>query len=145
MVEGIAKLDLSVALVSLAHLSIGVKGVVLFGNDAQKSRYLPRAASGETIFAYALTEPLIGSDAKHITTRAELSEDGLHYLLNGQKTYITNANYAGAMTVFAQLDGANPGHMGAFVVETAGKASSIGKDMPKNGSEGQFHGGGSIS
>lgn len=133
VVEGLAKLDLSVALVSLAHLSIGIKGVVLFGNDAQKSCYLPRAASGETIFAYALTEPLIGSDAKHITTRAELSEDGRHYLLNGQKTYITNANYAGAMTVFAQLDGANPGHMGAFVVETAWEGIKIGKDMPKMG------------
>jgi acyl-CoA dehydrogenase family member 9 len=133
VVEGIAKLDLSVALVSLAHLSIGVKGLVLFGNDAQKSYYLPRAASGETIFAYALTEPLIGSDAKHITTHAELSEDGRHYLLNGQKTYITNANYAGAMTVFAQLDVANPGHMGAFIVETAWDGIKIGKDMPKMG------------
>ncbi len=133
VVEGIAKLDLSVALVSLAHLSIGVKGLVLFGNDEQRAKYLPRAASGETIFAYALTEPQIGSDAKNITTRAELSDDGLTYVLNGQKTYITNANYAGAMTVFAQLDPANPGFMGAFIVETGWDGIKIGKDMPKMG------------
>jgi acyl-CoA dehydrogenase family member 9 len=133
VVEGIARLDLSVALVSLAHLSIGVKGLVLFGSDEQRAKYLPRAASGETIFAYALTEPLIGSDAKHITTRAELTDDGCTYVLNGQKTYITNANYAGAMTVFAQLDPAKPGFMGAFVVETAWDGIKIGKDMPKMG------------
>jgi acyl-CoA dehydrogenase family member 9 len=133
VVEAIAGADLSVALVSLAHLSIGVKGVVLFGNDVQKAKYLPSAATGETIFAYALTEPLIGSDAKHITTSARLSEDGRHYLLNGQKTYITNANYAGAMTVFAQLDPARPGYMGAFVVETGWEGITIGKDMPKMG------------
>jgi acyl-CoA dehydrogenase family protein 9 len=133
VVEGIARLDLSVALVSLAHLSIGVKGLVLFGSDEQRAKYLPRAASGETIFAYALTEPLIGSDAKHITTRAELTDDGRTYVLNGQKTYITNANYAGAMTVFAQLDPAKPGFMGAFVVETAWSGVKIGKDMPKMG------------
>ena len=133
VVEGIARLDLSVALVSLAHLSIGVKGLVLFGSDEQRAKYLPRAASGETIFAYALTEPLIGSDAKHITTRAELTDDGRTYVLNGQKTYITNANYAGAMTVFAQLDPAKPGFMGAFVVETGWDGIKIGKDMPKMG------------
>jgi acyl-CoA dehydrogenase family member 9 len=133
VVEGIAKLDLSVALVSLAHLSIGVKGLVLFGNDEQRAKYLPRAASGGTIFAYALTEPQIGSDAKHITTRAELSDDGRAYVLNGQKTYITNANYAGAMTVFAQLDPAKPGFMGAFIVETGWDGITIGKDMPKMG------------
>jgi acyl-CoA dehydrogenase family protein 9 len=133
VVEEIAGLDLSVALVSLAHLSIGVKGVVLFGSETQKEKYLRPAASGEMIFSYALTEPLIGSDAKHITTRAELSEDGGHYLLNGQKTYITNANYAGAMTVFAQLDPDKPGHMGAFVVETGWDGVKIGKDMPKMG------------
>ena len=133
VVEGISRLDLSVALVSLAHLSIGVKGLVLFGSDEQRAKYLPRAASGQSIFAYALTEPLIGSDAKHITTRAELTDDGRTYVLNGQKTYITNANYAGAMTVFAQLDPAKPGFMGAFVVETGWDGIKIGKDMPKMG------------
>jgi acyl-CoA dehydrogenase family protein 9 len=133
VVEEIARIDLAVAMVSLAHLSIGVKGIVLFGSEAQKQKYLAPAASGRMIFAYALTEPSTGSDAKHISTRARLADDGLHYILNGQKTYITNANYAGAMTVFAQLEGRPPGVMGAFIVETSRDGVKIGKDMPKMG------------
>jgi acyl-CoA dehydrogenase family protein 9 len=132
-VEEMAKLDMAVALVSLAHLSIGIKGILLFGNESQKQKYLVPAASGETIFSYALTEPTVGSDAQHIETRAELSEDGAAYILNGSKTYITNANYAGALTVFAQMDPKRPGFMGAFIVETAWDGVKIGKDMPKMG------------
>jgi acyl-CoA dehydrogenase family protein 9 len=125
--------DLALALISLAHLSIGCKGILLFGNEAQKEKYLVPAASGDMIFSYALTEPKIGSDAKHIETKAVLSEDGRVYILNGQKTYITNANYAGGLTVFAQLDPENPGFMGAFIVETAWDGVKIGQDMPKMG------------
>jgi acyl-CoA dehydrogenase family protein 9 len=125
--------DLALALISLAHVSIGCKGIVLFGNELQKKKYLVPAATGEMIFSYALTEPKIGSDAKHIETWAKLSEDGSHYILNGQKTYITNANYAGGLTVFAQLDRDNPGFMGAFIVETAWDGVNIGRDMPKMG------------
>jgi acyl-CoA dehydrogenase family protein 9 len=117
----------------LAHLSIGCKGIVLFGNEAQKEKYLVPAASGEMIFSYALTEPKIGSDAKHIESKAVLSEDGKYYILNGQKTYITNANYAGGLTVFAQLDSEKPGFMGSFIVETTWDGVKIGKDMPKMG------------
>ncbi|MGE5310896.1 MAG: acyl-CoA dehydrogenase family protein, partial [Nitrospirota bacterium] len=119
VVEEMASRDLALALLSLAHLSIGMKGIVLFGTEEQKRKYLPPASSGEMIFSYALTEPKTGSDAKNIETVALLSEDGSHYLLNGQKTYITNANYAGGLTVFAQLDPKNPGFMGAFIVETS--------------------------
>jgi acyl-CoA dehydrogenase family protein 9 len=133
VVEEIASRDLALALLSLAHLSIGMKGIVLFGTEEQKRKYLPPAASGEMIFSYALTEPKAGSDAKNIETVALLSEDGGHYLLNGQKTYITNANYAGGLTVFAQLDPTNPGFMGAFIVETPWGGVKIGKDMPKMG------------
>jgi len=133
VVEEIASRDLALALLSLAHLSIGMKGIVLFGTEEQKRKYLPPAASGEMIFSYALTEPKTGSDAKNIETVALLSEDGSHYLLNGQKTYITNANYAGGLTVFAQLDPKNPGFMGAFIVETSWDGVKIGKDMPKMG------------
>jgi len=132
-VEGLAQWDLSLALVSIAHLSIGNKGVVLFGTDEQKEKYLMPAATGETIFSYALTEPKTGSDARHIETWAERSPDGRHYILNGQKTYITNANYAGCLTVFAQLDPGRPGHMGAFLVETGWDGVQVGKDMPKMG------------
>ncbi len=133
VVEVIASRDLALGLISLAHLSIGCKGIVLFGNEEQKQKYLVPAAAGEMIFSYALTEPKIGSDAKNIETEAILSEDGSHYVLNGQKTYITNANYAGGLTVFAQLDPKRPGFMGAFIVETAWAGVKIGQDMPKMG------------
>lgn len=132
-VEEMAGADIAVSMASIAHLSIGTKGIVLFGNEAQKQKYLPPAATGAMIFSYALTEPQIGSDAQHIETRAELSEDGTHYILNGRKTYITNANYAGGLTVFAQMDPSRPGFMGAFIVETAWEGVKIGRDMPKMG------------
>ncbi len=133
VVEGMVGLDMAAALASLAHLFIGVKGIELFGNEAQKQKYLAPAASGELIFSYALTEPRIGSDAQHVETKVERSPDGSHYLLNGKKTYITNANYAGALTVFAQMDPMRPGFMGAFIVETSWNGVKIGKDMPKMG------------
>ncbi len=133
LVEQMVRLDLSASLVTLAHLSIGTKGIVLFGSDSQKEKYLIPAASGEMIFSYALTEPLVGSDAQHIRTHAELSDDGRYYILNGQKTYITNANYAGGLTTFAQLDPTKPGTIGAFIVETGWEGVKIGKDMPKMG------------
>jgi acyl-CoA dehydrogenase family protein 9 len=133
IVEMIAGRDLALAIISLAHLSIGCKGIALFGTEAQKEKYLVPAATGEMIFSYALTEPKIGSDAKHIETWAKLSDDGSYYILNGQKTYITNANYAGGLTVFAQLDRDKPGFMGSFIVETAWDGVKIGRDMPKMG------------
>lgn len=133
VLETVARTDMSLALIPTAHLSIGLKGIVLFGTEEMKRRYLPRAATGEMIFGYALTEPDTGSDAQHIETKAELSEDGSHYVLNGRKSYITNANYAGGLTVFAQLDPERPGRMGAFVVETAWEGVTVGRDMPKMG------------
>jgi acyl-CoA dehydrogenase family member 9 len=133
VVEVVATQSLALGFTSLAHLSIGVKGIVLFGNEQQKQNYLPKAASGEMIFSYALTEPKRGSDAKHIETTATLSDDGEYYILNGSKAYITNANYAQAMTVFAQMDPQKPGFMGAFIVETGWEGVKIGKDIPKMG------------
>jgi len=133
VVEALSGSDLALALISLAHLSIGCKGIVLFGTEEQKEKYLAPAATGEMIFSYALTEPKIGSDAKHIETWATLSDDGKYYILNGHKTYITNANYAGGLTVFAQLNRDKPGFMGAFIVETAWDGVKIGRDMAKMG------------
>jgi len=133
IVETLASQNMSLGILALAHLSIGIKGIVLFGNKEQKRKYLVPAASGEMIFSYALTEPQTGSDAQNIQTVATVSEDGNHFILNGTKTYITNANYAGGLTVFAQLDPDNPGFMGAFIVETAWDGVKIGKDMPKMG------------
>ncbi len=133
IVESLVSKNMSLGILALAHLSIGIKGIVLFGNEDQKRKYLVPAASGKMIFSYALTEPQTGSDAQNIETTATLSEDGRHYILNGTKTYITNANYAGGLTVFAQMDPARPGYMGAFIVETAWEGVKIGKDMPKMG------------
>ena len=133
VVEEIVSDNMSLGFTALAHLSIGIKGIVLFGTDAQKKKYLPQAASGEMIFSYALTEPDRGSDAQNIDTTVTLSADGRHYILNGRKTYITNANYAGGLTVFAQMDPNTSGFMGALIVETGWEGVKIGKDMPKMG------------
>lgn len=133
VVDEMVKLDISIAFTFLAHLSIGIKAIQLFGTGEQKRKYLTPAASGEMIFAYALTEPRIGSDAQHIETTALPGRDGAHYVLNGRKTYITNANYAGGMTVFAQLDPERPGFMGAFIVEIGWEGVRVGKEMPKMG------------
>ena len=133
LVSVMAEEDMSLAIVPLAHLSIGMKGILLFGTEEQKRRYLTPAASGEMIFAYALTEPKVGSDAKHIETTARLSDDGRAYILNGSKTFITNGGYAGGFTVFARIEGAEEGTIGAFIVETAAEGVTIGKDLPKMG------------
>ena len=133
VLAAIARTDMALALTPTAHLSIGLKGILLFGNKDQKVKYLTQAASGEMIFAYVLTEPKTGSDAQHIETRAELSEDKKHYILNGQKTYITNGGFAGGLTVFAQMDPEHPGFMGAFIVETAWDGVKIGAEIPKMG------------
>ncbi len=133
IVEKTMASGMAIGFTALAHLSIGVKGIVLFGSETQKERYLVPAASGDMIFSYALTEPNTGSDARNIETTARLSEDGRHYILEGSKAYITNANLAGAMTVFAQMDAEKPGQMGAFIVETAWEGVRIGKDMSKMG------------
>ena len=97
-----------------AHTSIGTLPIVYFGTEEQKARYLPRLASGELIGAYALTEPHSGSDALSAKTTARLSEDGKHYLLNGQKAWITNGGFADVFTIFAKVDGEK---FTAFIVE----------------------------
>src|SRR5919206_572420 len=88
-----------------AHTSIGTLPLVHFGTEEQKARYLPRLASGDLIGAYALTEPQSGSDALAARTSATLTADGRHYLLNGQKMWITNGGVAGLFTIFAKGDG----------------------------------------
>ena len=133
LVEDVATQNMDLGITALAHLSIGTKGILLFGTEEQKQKYLGPAASGQMIFSYALTEPRIGSDAKNIETTAVLDASGEFYLLNGQKTYITNANYAGGLTVFAQLDPQHPGTLGAFIVETAWDGVKVGREMPKMG------------
>ncbi len=98
----VSQLDASVAVLIGVHCGLGCKAIVLFGNDEQKARYLPMLARGETLAAYALTEPETGSDAKNIKTTATLSADGTRWLLNGRKLWIGNGHRAGVIATFAQ-------------------------------------------
>jgi alkylation response protein AidB-like acyl-CoA dehydrogenase len=116
-----------------AHTTIGTLPIVFYGTDDQKRRYLPRLASGELIGAYALTEPGVGSDAMSIRTRAELSSDGTHYVINGSKQWISNAGFADVMIVFAKVDDTK--HT-AFIVETAWPGVSTGAEEKKMGIKG---------
>ncbi|MEM6960144.1 MAG: acyl-CoA dehydrogenase family protein [Myxococcota bacterium] len=102
VMEEIAAVDGSVAVTLAAHHSIGLKGLLLFGTEWQKRRYLPRLASGELIAAFALSEPGAGSDAAGIHTTAELAEDGGGWVLHGSKVWVTNGEIAGLFTVFAR-------------------------------------------
>src|SRR5215475_12268057 len=86
------------------HTGIGTLPIVYFGTEEQKKKYLPKLAAGEMIGAYALSEATSGSDALNCRTRAELSKDGKHYILNGEKMWITNAGFADLFTVFAKID-----------------------------------------
>src|SRR6185369_15081264 len=88
-----------------AHTTIGTLPIVYFGNESQKERYLPKLASGEMIGAYALPEPGSGADALAAATKATLTADGKHYLLSGQKMWITNGGFADLFTIFANVDG----------------------------------------
>ena len=94
--------DLGIGLLLGAHQSIGFKGILIAGTPEQKAKYLPRLASGEDFAAFALTEPSSGSDANSIKTRAELSPDGKHWILNGAKIWISNGGIAEIFTVFAK-------------------------------------------
>jgi alkylation response protein AidB-like acyl-CoA dehydrogenase len=87
-----------------AHTGIGTMPIVLYGNEEQKKKYVPKLASGEWIGCYCLTEPTAGSDANSGKTKAVLSEDGSHYLISGQKIWISNAGYADLMIVFARIE-----------------------------------------
>jgi alkylation response protein AidB-like acyl-CoA dehydrogenase len=114
------------------HTSIGTLPIVYFGTPEQKAKYLPRLGSGELIGAYALTEPQSGSDALAAKTSARLTADGRHYLLNGQKAWITNGGFADLFTIFAKVDGEK---FTAFIVER-GMGVKSGQDERKLGLDG---------
>lgn len=113
-----------------AHVGIGSLPIVLFGNDEQKSRYLPKLATGELIAAYALTEPGSGSDALGAKTTARLNEAGTHYVLNGEKQWITNSGFADVFVVYAKIDGEK---FTAFIVEREFAGVSTGAEEKKMG------------
>ena len=120
-----------------AHQSIGCKGIVLFGTEEQKQRWLPRCASGELVAAFCLTETGSGSDAQAMKCSAIPSADGSEYVLNGTKIWISNAGYAGVFTVFAKvpitIDGKEKERVTAFVVERDTPGVSLGKLEEKMG------------
>ena len=116
-----------------AHTGIGSLPILFFGSEQQKEKYLPRLVSGELLAAYALTEPLAGSDALAARTRADLSADGKHYILNGQKMWITNGGAADVFIVFAKVGGEK---FTAFIVERAFGGLTSGAEEHKMGIQG---------
>jgi alkylation response protein AidB-like acyl-CoA dehydrogenase len=115
------------------HVGIGMLPIVWFGTEAQKQQYLPRLASGEMIGAYALSESSSGSDALNCRARADLAADGKHYVLNGEKMWITNAGFADLFIIFAKVGGDK---FSAFIVERNFPGFSIGAEEKKMGIRG---------
>jgi len=116
-----------------AHTGIGMLPIFYFGNDEQKRKYLPGLCSGQIVVSYCLTEPGSGSDALAAKTKAMLSEDGKHYVINGQKMWITNAGFADVFIVFAKVDGDK---FTAFLVERDREGLSLGAEEDKMGIKG---------
>lgn len=116
-----------------AHVGIGSLPIVLFGNEDQKKKYLPYLATGEKLAAYALTEPGSGSDALGAKTTAKLNAEGTHYILNGEKQWITNSAFADVFVVYAKVDGE---HFSAFIVEREFPGVSTGPEEKKMGIKG---------
>lgn len=116
-----------------AHTGIGTLPILYFGTEAQKQKYIPKLITGEWIGAYGLTEPNSGSDALSAKTTARLSEDGKHYLLNGQKCWITNGGFADVYNVFAKIDGDK---FTCFIVERGFEGFTNGPEEHKMGIKG---------
>jgi alkylation response protein AidB-like acyl-CoA dehydrogenase len=116
-----------------AHTGIGTLPILYFGTDAQKAKYIPKLSSGEWKGAYGLTEPNSGSDALGAKSSAVLSDDGKHYILNGQKCWITNGGFADVYTIFAKIDGDK---FSAFIVERGMEGFTLGPEEHKMGIKG---------
>jgi alkylation response protein AidB-like acyl-CoA dehydrogenase len=123
----------SFSVTSSAHVNIGILPLVWYGTPQQKEKYLPRLVSGEWIAAYALSEASAGSDAMNIAARATLTPDGKHYLLNGEKMWISNAGIASFFTIFAKIDGEK---FSAFLVEAGTPGLTVGAEEHKLGIRG---------
>ena len=117
-----------------AHTGIGTLPLLYYGNEEQKQKYIPKLASGEWKAAYCLTEPASGSDANSGQTKAILSEDGSHYVLNGQKMWITNGGFADFFTVFAKIG--DDKNLSAFLVEAKSEGISLNPEEKKMGIKG---------
>lgn len=123
----------SFAVTFMCHTGIGTLPILYFGTQEQKEKYLPKLATGEYVGAYALTEAGSGSDALGAKTKAVLSSDGKHYILNGAKMFITNGRWADVITVFAKVDGEK---FSAFIVEAKWKGVSVSAEEKKMGIKG---------
>lgn len=130
VIETVSYFDASTAVMLGAHSSIGLRGIVLYGNEDQKSRYLPKLATGEKVACFCLTEPNAGSDAASIRTKAE--KNGDYWTLNGQKIWITNSPFADVFTVFARTE-SPAGSISAFIVERDTPGLSVGSPESKLG------------
>lgn len=124
----------SFAVALAAHTGIGTLPILYYGNEAQKAKYVSKLATGEWKGSYCLTEPEAGSDANSGKTKAVLSEDGKHYILNGQKMWITNGGFADVMTVFAKID--DDKDLSAFIVERSYEGISYNAEEHKMGIKG---------
>jgi acyl-CoA dehydrogenase family protein 9 len=139
--EEMAGIDASLTVTMGAHQSIGYKALLLFGSEEQKKKFLPRLASGQLIASYCLTEPGSGSDAASIKTKAVLSADKSHYVLNGSKLWITNGGIASFLTVFAKVDVEEDGQEGekkkekvtCFMLELPAEGVTVGAAEHKLG------------
>ncbi|MFM9051761.1 MAG: acyl-CoA dehydrogenase family protein, partial [Bacteroidota bacterium] len=117
-----------------AHTGIGTLPILFYGNDGQKRKYVPKLTTGEWKAAYCLTEPGSGSDANSGKTKAVLSPDGKHYILNGQKMWITNGGFADVYVVFAKID--DDENLSAFIVERGYPGLSLNPEEHKMGIKG---------
>ena len=117
-----------------AHTGIGTLPILYYGNEEQKKKYIPKLASGEWKAAYCLTEPSSGSDANSGKTKAVLSDDGSHYVMNGQKMWITNGGFADVFTVFAKID--DDKNLTGFIVDANSEGISLNPEEKKMGIKG---------
>ncbi len=118
----------------MAHTGIGTLPILYYGNDEQHQKYIPDLATGEKLAAYCLTEPGAGSDANAGKTKAILNEEGTHYIMNGQKMWITNGGFADTLTVFAKID--NDRVLSAFIVEADWEGITMNPEEHKMGIKG---------
>jgi acyl-CoA dehydrogenase family protein 9 len=137
VLQHVASIDGSLGLLIGAHQSIGFKALLLYGTEEQKKKYLPRLASGQLVACYCLTEPGSGSDAASIKTQATLSPDGKHYIVTGNKLWITNGGVANFMSVFAKTevveDGEKKDKVTCFILELPAEGVSVGPPEHKLG------------
>lgn len=124
----------SFAVALSAHTGIGTLPILYYGNDEQKEKYIPKLATGEWKASYCLTEPSSGSDANSGKTKAKLTDDGKHYVINGQKMWITNGGFADVYIVFAKID--DDENLSAFIVEKGWEGISTNPEEKKMGIKG---------